>query len=400
MELILDKKKRYLIAVSGGPDSMALLDMAFCSGSYIEAAHLNYHKRGSADRDEKIVSDYCEKRNIIFHRCDFDFEKYNGNFQAAARDARYDFFADVVKERKLDEVLVAHQKDDLIETYLMQKEKKLGVSYYGLKERNVINGVNVYRPLLKYNKRQLQEYCDEHDIPYGIDESNLSDDYVRNQIRHKKIERWDDEKKGRVIKEIAEKNRIRGKHIQRASSFLNRESYTVKGFLSIPYLKDYLSSQFLHKSKAFYEEMFRQIREADQCVFYGKDLMISKEYGRVYLSKIAEDYEYRFTDLSMMKDFECQYFRLCESGEKIEGVSFDDADFPITIRNYRDGDQIHMRYGHKKVNRFFIDRKILLKDRKKWPVMINQRSEVIFVSGIGCDLKHYSEIQDIFMIKL
>ena len=189
-------------------------------------------------------------------------------------------------------------------------------------------------------------------------------------------------------------------HYERAASFLNKGSYSVKGFLSIPYLKEYLASKFLHKSKAFYEEMFRQLKEADRCTFYGKDLMIFKEYGRIYLSKIDEDYEFQFFDLYQMMGFECVFFRLCQSGEKIEGVKLDDSDFPITIRNYREGDQIHMRYGHKKVNRFFIDRKILLKDRKTWPVMVNQRNEVIFVPGIGCDLKHYSENQDIFMIKL
>ncbi len=98
---------------------MALLDMAFHSGAYIEAAHVNYHKRGSADRDEEIVRSYCHERGIPFHLLDFDEERYSGNFQAAARQTRYDFFRKICEKDDLDEVLVAHQKDDLIETYLM-----------------------------------------------------------------------------------------------------------------------------------------------------------------------------------------------------------------------------------------------------------------------------------------
>ena len=105
----VSENKRYLVAVSGGPDSMALFDMVRSSGAYLEAAHVNYHKRDSADRDEKIVSSYCEKYHIPFHLLDYEDDTQRGNFQAAARKARYEFFAKICEEENLDEVLVAHQ---------------------------------------------------------------------------------------------------------------------------------------------------------------------------------------------------------------------------------------------------------------------------------------------------
>ncbi len=67
----LSSDSRYLVAVSGGPDSMALLDMCRRMSFYIEAAHVNYHKRSTAERDEKIVRDYCDKYNIVFHKLDY-----------------------------------------------------------------------------------------------------------------------------------------------------------------------------------------------------------------------------------------------------------------------------------------------------------------------------------------
>ena len=400
MDLELTNQKKYLIAVSGGPDSMALLDMAFHSGVYLEAAHMNYHKRQSAARDEKIVKAYCDRNGIIFHRCDFDKELYKGNFQAAARNARYDFFAALCKERGLDEVLVAHQKDDLIETYLMQKENRLGVAYYGLKERNTVNDAVIYRPLLKYTKQELLDYCNDRGIEYGIDESNLSDSYTRNRIRHHKTDKMSREEKDRLIHQIALLNQKGRERYERAVSFLKKDSYSVSEFMKIPYLKYWLRVHFLNKSDRFFDEMKRQLKESESCAFYGEDIMIFREYGRIHVSVIPETYEYRFDSLKQMKDFRCRYFELKDSGELIEGVSFTKEDFPLTIRTVSRGDRIHMRYGHKRVSRFLIDRKILLCERLNWPVMANQKNEVIFVPGMGCDRNHYCEKQDIFMIKL
>ena len=101
-------------------------------------------------------------------------------------------------EYKLDGVLVAHHKDDLIETYLMQRERG-SVSFYGLKEENTVRGVRVIRPLLNMSKAELIEYDREHDIEYGIDESNLGNDYKRNRIRHSTVEKMSAEKKNEII---------------------------------------------------------------------------------------------------------------------------------------------------------------------------------------------------------
>ncbi|MBP5279662.1 MAG: tRNA(Ile)-lysidine synthetase, partial [Erysipelotrichaceae bacterium] len=82
----LNKDLRYLIAVSGGPDSMALLDMCLKQDVYLEVAHMNYHHRDTADRDEKIVRNYCRKNKIKFHKADYNDDQRKGNFQNNARN--------------------------------------------------------------------------------------------------------------------------------------------------------------------------------------------------------------------------------------------------------------------------------------------------------------------------
>jgi tRNA(Ile)-lysidine synthase len=94
-----------------------------------------------------------------------------------------------------------------------------------------------------------------------------------------------------------------------------------------------------------------------------------------------------------------EFFSTKKSGPSTSGVSLSPSDFPIVIRNARHGDKIAMRYGTKKVSRFFIDRKIKMEERRVWPVVENAQGEVILVVGLGCDKYHYSQQPNLFVVK-
>ena len=93
------------------------------------------------------------------------------------------------------------------------------------------------------------------------------------------------------------------------------------------------------------------------------------------------------------------YCEISKKGATIEQVALAKEDFPITIRNAKEGDQIKLRFGTKKVARWFIDRKIPYKERQLWPVIENAQGKVIFVAGIGCDIEHFTNNSRIFVIK-
>lgn len=394
-------KKRLLIAVSGGPDSMALLDMQRKKDNYIEVAHVNYHKRDSANRDEKIVKDYCKKYAIKFNKLDFDSENIKGNFQANAREARYTYFASLCKKHKLDLVLVAHQKDDNIETYLMQMDKKLGVNHYGIAQTSYLYGVLVSRPLLGYSKKELIKYCEDNNVAYGVDESNLSNAYERNRVRHSKVEKLTEKQKDKLIKEIDKKNNESAMHFHSAVTYIgDKECFEVKEFLAIPYIKEFLRRFFPKKSDKHLDEMLRQLKSAKTYKYTANGIYLVKEYDHISFFTKPTDYEYKFKQLSDMKSKTYEGFKLLKKGNSTQGVTLTKADFPVTIRNVKDGDSIVMKYGTKKLNRFFIDNKIYLKDRMSWPVVVNKKGNVILVPGLGCDECHYSKKHDIFVIKL
>ena len=198
--LNLDKNKKYLLACSFGPDSMALFDMLLKEKYSFEVAHVNYHLREESDFEEKSLREFCEKEKIKLHV--FQNSKiFNSNVEANCREVRYSFFASLYKAYGFDGLLVAHNEDDLIETYLLQKRRKNLVFHYGLAAQNTLKDMVVYRPLLSWTKENLLKYCDKELIPYAIDKTNLQPIYLRNILRLKTVSKMDsDERKSIIIK--------------------------------------------------------------------------------------------------------------------------------------------------------------------------------------------------------
>lgn len=379
---------------------MALLDMARNKGVYLEVAHMNYHHRDSADRDEKIVRNYCRKNGISFHKSDFKEENYKGNFQDNARKARYEFFNRLCNKFQLDEVLIGHNLDDFIETYLMQKQKNIGVSYYGIKERNEIYNVKVYRPLLNTEKNQLEKYCLKNNIIYGVDESNLSDQYTRNRIRHSKVEKMSLEEKKDLYRQIIDLNKENERRIKEAEKYLKGTVFDVDYFCKTPDLQIFLHHHFPEKSSKTIQEMIRQLKESNNCVFEGKDLLLVKEYGKISKTLPVKEYEYIYDSPKEIEYKNYGVFRLSDKGNSFEGATLSKDDFPLTVRNYRPHDRIEMTYGKKGINRYFIDKKIPYYQRRMWPIVLNRCQNIILAPGIGCDVKHYSKKHNFFVIKL
>ena len=375
---------------------MALLDLARNKGLNPEVAHVNYHKRPTAMRDQQIVEDYCAKYQLELHV--LDGGKYQaGNFQDQARRERYAYFNKIVKERKLDGVLVAHHQDDLLETYVMQKEKNLVPSYYGLRRRNVIDGLIVIRPLLKKRKSELVAYCKEKGIEYGLDESNELEIYERNRVRHQL--QLTENKRQKLLDEIKARNQEKALILKDIKHFIGKQKrLSLDKLLSYPYLEELLC-EFLKErlSKSHLLEIERQLREADDFVMTIGDKLLVKEYGYLQTGDRPEDYEIVIDSIKTLKH---RHFRLAKKGSSFEGVSLKAEDFPLIIRNARADDEIRMKYGTKKLSRFFIDKKIPKLERLSYPVMLSSANKIILVPGLGCDVDHYSIKHNLFMIKL
>lgn len=127
----LAKSKLYIIGVSGGPDSLFLLDNLRRAEYRIIVAHVNYKKRIESDQDENLIKVYCKNHSLLCEIYQAKETKYDSisNFQDKARKIRYRFFQKLADKYQTKYIVVAHQFDDHLETYLLQKKRKSLVSH-------------------------------------------------------------------------------------------------------------------------------------------------------------------------------------------------------------------------------------------------------------------------------
>lgn len=179
------------VALSGGSDSMALLNyMLFCREKFpfnVIAINVEHGIRGEKSVfDTEFVKSYCEKNSIplICYAVD-SLKKAKDNklsVEQSARQLRYDCFYKAIESGACDLVATAHHQDDNVETILFNLFRGTGLSgMCGIPE--ILNG-KIIRPFLSVSKQEIDRYIKENNIPFVTDETNLSDDYTRNQIRH------------------------------------------------------------------------------------------------------------------------------------------------------------------------------------------------------------------------
>ena len=175
----------YLVALSGGADSVALLLCLKELGYRVEAVHCNFNLRGEESlRDEQFCEDLCQRENIPFHKVHFDTQVYADlhkvSIEMAARDLRYRYFFQLKEALGANGVCVGHHKEDSVETILINLVRGTGLSgLMGIRPRNH----DVIRPLLCVTRQEIEDYLHQHAVSFVTDSTNLIDDVVRNKIR-------------------------------------------------------------------------------------------------------------------------------------------------------------------------------------------------------------------------
>lgn len=182
---------KILLAVSGGLDSMVMLDLFVKAGFSCEVAHVNFQLRGEESmHDEFFVKERCASYRVpchVLHASTKSLADLKGiSIQMAARELRYDWFQSLLTKNKLHCVATAHHLNDSIETSLFNWIN--GASLGGLVGIPVRNG-SIIRPLLFATRSLIEQYANENDLVWREDSSNASDDYTRNYIRHQLIPR-------------------------------------------------------------------------------------------------------------------------------------------------------------------------------------------------------------------
>ena len=381
--LNLEKNKKYLLACSFGPDSMALFDMLLKEGYKFAVAHVNYHLREEASDEEINLRTYCMTHGVGIFVKSVDENLGENNLEKKCRDIRYNFFIDLVKQKGFDALLVAHQEDDLIETYLMQKQRKNLVNYFGIREISYFSNVEIIRPLLKYRKGELMMYCKMFNVPYAIDKTNLEDHFLRNQIRHSVVEKLSSEERKNILLEIENENKELAKILDVVANIKsnNIEEYNrlndIEFLYAIVALGRKVKDDFIVSKEQGAELRKVLLSDKPNVSLIVDGLRFLKEYDSISIQEDVEQSDYEFV-MNEPGVLDTEYFFIDFTKDSSDrNVSL--PDYPITIRNARSDDLIEIQDFSKELRRMFIDWKMPISLRNRWPVILNKDGKIIYV---------------------
>ena len=436
---LLSPGERVLVAVSGGPDSVALLHLLYDLREELElrleVAHLQHGIRGEeAQEDARFVAELAEKLGLPFHLKEVNLHQIKsaagkGNLEALARAERYRFFAAVAWERNLGKIATAHTQDDQAETVLMWLLRGSGLrGLGGMPPTHRLDGTNiesasglvVIRPLLGVSRAEIEEYLNEKHLTFRLDRSNQDPSFLRNWVRLKLIPQ---------LKEKMDRN-LPARLAQQAE--LIREEDDLLDALAHAAINEIRTAEGMNRgsllkhSKAMQRRLLRLWIEATRGHLRGLDFQhveafldliadgppqgrlsipggwqLVKEYETLRLDKqsrrISQQCACYSYDLQVGEDLPIHEAGLVIQSREISlplpGLpdNFMDAFFDIaclasdlTLRNFRHGDRFQPlgMSGHKKVKELFIEKKLPLSVRASLPLLV-LGDEVIWIPGYG-----------------
>ena len=189
---LIENGDKLVLAVSGGPDSIAMLNILkelqeeqSKLNFEIVVAHINHMIRKEAKEEEEYVRDYCQKNKIRFYSKSIDVQKIANNnkigTEEAGRIVRYEFFDEILEKTNSNKVAIAHNKNDKAETIIMNLLRGSGVSgLKGIEPRRR----KYIRPLIECERYEIEKYCEEQKLNPRIDKTNFENEYTRNKIRN------------------------------------------------------------------------------------------------------------------------------------------------------------------------------------------------------------------------
>jgi len=389
-----NEKSYVVLAISGGPDSMAMLDLFKNEKYRLVVALVNYKKREESDIEQENVRLFCKKHNLIFETKTVD-EKVVGDFQNWAREYRFKFFKDLYIKYNAKALLIAHNLDDHLETYYIQKERRTQTRFYGIAQETYIDDMRVIRPCINVLKSDLLKYCMENKVYYSIDCSNLSDDFLRNRIRHRILDKMsNDEKyqlKDKIIKENIKLEKKFSLVDELYKKYIDGNNISFELFEEDENIIECVLFKLVNKkaySMKAIKDIIRQVKsdKSNLIIPLDKERCLVKEYGNLYVSPNS-DPDYYYYTINRPREFDSQFFTILKVGDGKHQLKLNKEDFPLTIRPYYEDDYIELKDGKKKISRVFIDHKIGWTKRKKWPIVINSKGLILLVCGLT---KHYN----------
>ncbi|MCQ2316596.1 MAG: tRNA lysidine(34) synthetase TilS [Bacteroidales bacterium] len=411
---LIGKDERVLVALSGGVDSMVLAELLRRSGYDIAFAHCNFHLRGDeSDGDERFVRDYAERVGVRLFVKHFDTTQHAENqkisIEMAARELRYSWFDELLKEKGFHKLAVAHHADDQIETFFINLLRGSGIK--GLKAMRPANGLYV-RPLLWASREEIKNFAVENGIEWREDRTNQETVYFRNKIRHELLPVVDGikpdarEKISQSVECLASENQLYRELIKEKLSHIEHVDGVLHS-IDKSELKDNL--QLLFEWARDFGFSFSQCETVMSVIssepgkeFYSADyqLVVEKYTVEIFPKDLGERSEPRDLLIServiatgaqrsgaipetSSESTSGVIFRLEKSNPDLAQLDADKIKFPLKKRHWRQGDRFRPLglHGSKLVSDFFNDLNFTAFQKKTTWIVTDADDEIVWVAG-------------------
>ncbi len=419
-------ESKLLLGLSGGIDSIALFHLLRLSKFTFEVAHCNFDLRKfDSENDEKFVIKLCSKYNITCHVKKFEVGLYSKNekisIQMSARKLRFDWFEVLRSSRKLDYIVLGHNKNDHSETILMNLIKGTGIK--GLTGIKTIKK-KIFRPMLEMERLEIEKWVLKNKFGYRTDKSNYSNKYLRNYIRNVVVPKLKNVNPS-LISTLSEnsikvKNSIKNLHffydkIKDEILFKKKNSIEVniKKLTKYPSSSDILYYYLKDYNFTDWNSLFNLIHSQNGKILYSKDYKILKHNNKLIINKgklikvlpkkifskqnyIRTPIKLRFNKINI-NDF------CINKSKKIAALDFDKLTFPLTLRKWKSGDFIYPLglNGKKKLSDFLIDNKFSQFEKEKIWLLLSG-DQIIWIIGHRIDdrFKIKEKTKNIYIIEL
>lgn len=402
-----------VVGVSGGPDSMALLHLMIQIKKAIDieviCAQVNHNTgRPGQSEEQEMVKKYCKNNGVVFEGMIID-DYGDDNFHNEAHSKRYNYFDKLVKQYNAKYLLTAHHGDDLIETILMRIVRGSTLrGYSGFSKVVKKNGYKIIRPLIQVTKEEILEYNKKNNIKYALDSSNFKDVYTRNRFRkyivpqlkkedinvHKKFYKFSktlleynefiDKIVNSKIKEIYPNNVLNIEKFKNEDKIIQQK--VIYHILENTYQDDLMLITDKHVDILL--DVIKSKR-SNVKVHLPNGVQAIKSYDTLVLSTINREVN--------SYDIELNKFVNLPNGKNIEVVkdtkltnnfvcrlNSKEISLPLHVRSRQNGDKILIKgmIGKKKINDVFIDCKIPMDERDKWPIVVDNDGLVVWLPGL------------------
>ena len=399
-------KKKLLVAVSGGVDSMVLCFLLNKLNLDFSIAHVNYNLRGNDSYlDEKFISEYSNKNQIDLFLKNVDLLDHNNSIQNRAREIRFSFFNEILSKYNFDFILTAHHLDDNIETIFLNISRGKKISIFS--GMNVVND-SIVKPLLFNEKKDIINYAKQNNVIWREDRSNVQNKYLRNYIRNilipffikinnnyksNFIDLFFKAQKIKFLKDLYFKNELSKVFTVKNDVIVTQKSFW-KNFnvndLEFEYYRNFNFFNVIEIFNLIRSDSGKFIKSSTHIILSNRKELIIKENPKINNKQTS----YKI-DMGMNnKPIRINISKIPKPLKQKENKIYisKKVDLPLKIRKWKNGDFFYPigMTGKKKVSKFFKDQKMSIFDKKNQWLLTSNNDDIIWIVGKRVD-KRYIE---------